>query len=190
MSNRFGNDTSVLTTAPDSLHRIRRGALNPFFSRQRVLGLQDIIRQKLDVLLRKVKEYQDLDAPAPIHRGYMAFSEDIIMQYCFGHDYASLYKQDWTPILHDAFASVSVAGNMALQFPLIPKFMNALPYSWIEKLEPMYALIFRMQKVSVVSASNVNVNLSESDRTSGPKFAISRLPKSPQKPTSQQYYQI
>ncbi|BCS18374.1 cytochrome P450 [Aspergillus puulaauensis] len=146
MSNRFGNDTSVLTTAPDSLHRIRRGALNPFFSRQRVLGLQNIIRQKLDVLLKKVKDYQGLDAPVPIHRGYMAFSEDIIMQYCFGHDYASLYKQDWAPILHDAFAGVSITGNMALQFPLIPKFMNTLPYSWIEKLEPIYALIFRMQK--------------------------------------------
>ncbi|KAL4915704.1 cytochrome P450, partial [Aspergillus aurantiobrunneus] len=146
MSSRFGNDTSVLTTAPDSLHRIRRGALNPFFSRQRILGLQSIVREKLDILLKRVGDYGALQVPMPIHRGYMAFSEDVIMQYCFGHNYASLHKQDWTPILHDAFAGVSIAGNAALQFPLLPKVMNALPHSWIEKLDPLYALIFRMQR--------------------------------------------
>ncbi|KAL2831417.1 cytochrome P450 [Aspergillus cavernicola] len=145
MSSRFGNDTSVLTTAPDSLHRVRRGALNPFFSRQRILGLQGIIRKKLDILINRVEDYRALKAPVPIHRGYMAFSEDVIMQYCFGHDYDSLHKQDWTPILHDAFASVSIAGNTALQLPLIPKVMNALPQPWIARLEPLYALIFRMQ---------------------------------------------
>ncbi|KAL4780079.1 cytochrome P450 [Aspergillus varians] len=146
MSSRFGNDSSVLTTAPDSLHRIRRAALNPFFSRQRILGVEGIIRQKLDILIKRVEQYRDLKAPMPIHRGYMAFSEDVIMQYCFGHDYGSLHKQDWTPILHDAFVGVTRSGNTALQFPLIPKIMNALPHSWIEKLDPLYALIFRMQK--------------------------------------------
>ncbi|KAL4866207.1 hypothetical protein BDV12DRAFT_173276 [Aspergillus spectabilis] len=145
MSSRFGNDTSVLTTAPDSLHRVRRGALNPFFSRQRIIGLQSIIREKLEILIKRVNDYRVVGAPMPIHRGYMAFSEDVIMQYCFGHDYESLCKKDWTPILHDPFAGVSITGNTALQFPLLPKIMNALPQSWIERLDPLYALIFRMQ---------------------------------------------
>lgn len=77
----------------------------------------------------------------------MAFSEDVIMNYCFGYDYDSLRKPDWAPILHDAFAAVTLTGNMALQFPLIPKIMNALPQSWVQKLDPLYGLIFRMQNV-------------------------------------------
>lgn len=77
----------------------------------------------------------------------MAFSEDVIMHYCFGYDYDSLRKPGWTPVLHDAFAAVCIAGNMALQFPTIPKVMNALPQAWVEKLDPLYALIFRMQNV-------------------------------------------
>ncbi|RDW92711.1 cytochrome P450 [Aspergillus mulundensis] len=146
MSGRFGNDTSVLTTAPDDLHRIRRNALNPFFSRQHILGLQDIIRQKLDTLIGRVEEYKALNAPMPIHRGFMAFSEDVIMQYCFGHDYSAVGEDGWAPTLHDAFMNVTIAGNTALHFPLVPKIMNALPQAWIEKLDPVYAPIFRMQR--------------------------------------------
>ncbi|KAL4999466.1 cytochrome P450 [Aspergillus recurvatus] len=145
MSGRFGNDTSVLTTAPDSLHRIRRNALNPFFSRQRILGLQDIIRQKLNILIKRVEEYKALNAPVPINRGFMAFSEDVIMQYCFGHDYAALDKQGWAPTLHDSFVNVTLAANTALHFPIIPKIMNALPQSWLARLDPVYVAIFRMQ---------------------------------------------
>ncbi|KAL4805142.1 cytochrome P450 [Aspergillus unguis] len=145
LSSRFGNDTSVLTTAPHDLHRIRRGALNPFFSRQRIIGLQDAIRQKLDVLVSRVAEYEKLNAPMPIHRAYMAFSEDVIMRYCFGHDYAALSKDGFAPILHDVFVGVTMAGNAALQFPLLPKIMNALPQSWIQSIDSNYKLIFQMQ---------------------------------------------
>jgi cytochrome P450 len=147
MSNRFGNDTSVLTTAAHDLHRVRRNALNPYFSRQRILGLQDTIRQKLSVFVNQIRENANAGAPITISRGYMAFSEDVIMHYCFGYDYDSLRKFAWTPVLHDAFAAVCIAGNMALQFPTIPKVMNALPQAWVEKLDPLYALIFRMQNV-------------------------------------------
>lgn len=147
MSSRFGNDTSVLTTAPSDLHRVRRNALNPFFSHQRILSLQDIIHEKLSIFIDQVREYSKSGAPMTISSGYMAFSEDVIMHYCFGYDYNSLRKPDWTPILHDSFAAVSITGNMALQFPLIPKIMNAFPEGWIKKLDPLYSLIFRMQNV-------------------------------------------
>jgi hypothetical protein len=135
----------------DSLHRVRRSALNPFFSRQRILDLQGLVRKKLDLLLKRVEELRRIKAPVTISRGYMAFSEDVIMQYCFGHDYKSLEKPGWKPILHDPFFGVSVTGNAALQFPILPKIMNALPHSWIEKFEPLYALMFRMQDVRTPS---------------------------------------
>ncbi|KAL4926190.1 cytochrome P450 [Aspergillus undulatus] len=146
LSVRFGNANSVLSTAPDNLHRIRRNALNPFFSRQRILGLQDIIRQKLNILIKRVDEFCGADSPMPLHRGFTAFSEDVIMKYSFGRDYDALSKKDWSLLLHDPFFGVMVTGNTALQFPIVPKIMNALPHSWIEKLDPHYALIFQMQR--------------------------------------------
>lgn len=148
MSPRFGNENSVLSTAPDELHRIRRNALNPFFSRKRIIDLQVIIRQKLNQLIAKVRAYRKSGAPLTINRGYMALAEDVIMQYCFAHDYNSLDAPDDKPILHDPFRAVSISGNMSLQFPLMPKILNCLPQAWLVKLEPLYALVFKMQRVS------------------------------------------
>ncbi|KAL3458869.1 cytochrome P450 [Aspergillus heterothallicus] len=146
LSSRFGNDTSVLTSAPDSLHRIRRGALNPLFSRPRILGLQDAIRSKLNILIKRLENAKAVQAPAEIQRGFGALSEDVIMRYSFEHDYDSLNKEWWAPILHDSLVGVSILGNTALHFPLLPRVMNALPESWIGRLGPLYGLIFRMQK--------------------------------------------
>ncbi|OKL64358.1 hypothetical protein UA08_00972 [Talaromyces atroroseus] len=145
MASRFGNETSVLTTAGHDLHRVRRNALNPYFSRQRILGLQATIQQKLSIFLEQIRGSAKTGTSITISHGFMAFSEDVIMNYCFGYDYDSLRKPGWIPILHDAFAAVTLTGNMALQFPLIPKIMNVLPQAWVGKLNPLYALMFRMQ---------------------------------------------
>ncbi|PGH12815.1 hypothetical protein AJ79_04039 [Helicocarpus griseus UAMH5409] len=145
LSGRFGNESSVLTTPSDSLHRLRRGALNPFFSRKRIVDLQSIIRGKLKVLMSKLNEYKNSGAPATISRGYLAMVEDIIMEYCFAFDYNHLEMPGWTPTLHDPFRAVSITGNLALHVPWLPKVMNSLPRSFVLKLEPLYAAIFRMQ---------------------------------------------
>ncbi|RVX68772.1 hypothetical protein B0A52_07658 [Exophiala mesophila] len=146
LSARFGNENSVLSTAPAELHRVRREALNPFFSRKRIIHLQAIIRSKLNILIAKVGEASKAKTPLTISRGYMAFAEDVIMQYCFAHDYNALNTPEWKPILHDPFQAVSISGNMSLQFPLLPKVLNQLPQNWLVKLEPLYALVFRMQR--------------------------------------------
>lgn len=153
LSARFGNENSVLSTAPAELHRVRREALNPFFSRKRIIDLQVIIRGKLNVLIAKVGEAGKTNAPLTISRGYMAFAEDVIMKYCFAHDYDALDTPDWKPILHDPFQAVSISGNMSLQFPLLPKVLNQLPQNWLVQLEPLYALVFRMQRVSPLNVA-------------------------------------
>jgi hypothetical protein len=178
MSGRFGNDTSVLTTAADSLHRVRRGALNPLFSRQRILSLQDVIREKVGILINRLDDAKAVQAPVPIDRGFGAFSEDIIMRYCFGHDYDSLNQQGWEPILHDSFVGVTRFSNTALHFPLLLKVMNALPELWVEKLNPLCGLIFRLQKVSSVcpTVGDAPTNLSTTNRTLVNRFGQQRHP--------------
>lgn len=122
MSVRFGNDTSVFTTAPDSLHRVRCAALTPFFSRQRIIDLQSSIHEKLDLLAKKVMEYKKNHVPMTSNRGYMAFAEDVIMQYCFARDYNALDTPDWTPILHDPLQAVAIIGMHPFNFHGFPSF--------------------------------------------------------------------
>lgn len=152
MSIRFNNDTSVLTTAPDSLHRVRRNALNPFFSRKRIIDLQGIIRKKLNILIDKVDEYKQNKTPATISQGYMAFTEDVIMEYCFAHDYDHLNSPGWEVNLHGPFKAVTISGHMSLQFPWVPKLLDSLPQPLLVKIEPLYALVFGMQRVRTKNA--------------------------------------
>ena len=78
MSGRFGCDTSVFTTGPDELHRIRRVALNPLFSRARIVDLQGIIRHNINVLLDRFRGFQKDGRVLPINRGYMALTGDVV----------------------------------------------------------------------------------------------------------------
>ncbi|KAL2425367.1 Cytochrome P450 monooxygenase sdnE [Exophiala dermatitidis] len=145
MAGRFGCDTSVFTTGPDELHRIRRGALNPLFSRARILDLQTIIRAKIDTLLDRIREFQREDKVLPINRAFMALTGDVVMEYCFSISYDHLKLPNFEKTLHEPFMAASISGHLSLQCPWVPKVLFTLPESILVKIEPLYALVFRMQ---------------------------------------------
>jgi cytochrome P450 len=51
----FGIDVSTLTTLEHDLHRKRRSALNPLFSKQRIVKLQPVIQYSVDALVERVR---------------------------------------------------------------------------------------------------------------------------------------
>lgn len=147
MSGRFGCDTSVFTTASDELHRIRRGALNPLFSRQRILDLQEVIRPKIAILTERIQEFQKNHQVLPLNRAFMSLTGEVVMEYCFGISYGHLQQPEFEKTLHEPFMAASISGHLSLQYPWVPKALFALPESLLVKIEPLYALVFKMQAV-------------------------------------------
>jgi len=147
MAGRFGCDTSVFTTSSDELHRVRRGALNPLFSRARIVDLQTIIRDKIGILVDRIREFQKDDRILPINRAFMALTGDVVMEYCFSMSYDHLKLDNFDKTLHEPFMAASISGHLSLQCPWVPKILFALPESILVKIEPLYALVFRMQAV-------------------------------------------
>ena len=147
MASRFGCDTSVFTTGPDDLHRIRRGALNPLFSRQRILDLQEVIREKLIIFMDRVHEFQKGEKILPINRAFMALTGEVVMEYCFSISYGHLQLPEFEKTLHESFMAASMSGHLSLQCPWVPKMLFALPESILVRIEPLYARVFRMQAV-------------------------------------------
>jgi hypothetical protein len=154
MAGRFGCDTSVFTTGPDELHRVRRGALNPLFSRQRIVDLQDVIREKLSVFIGRVREFQRDGKVLPINRAFMALTGEVVMQYCFNISYGHLELPEFEKTLHEPFMAASISGHLSLQCPWVPKILFSLPESMLVNIEPLYALVFKMQAVSYPSLRN------------------------------------
>src|SRR5436190_22646653 len=55
---QFGLPESIVASAEHDKHRIRRAALNPFFSKAAVRRLQPVLDEKLDKLLARFADFQ------------------------------------------------------------------------------------------------------------------------------------
>ena len=55
----FGLDNSVFATWEHDKHKIRRGALGMYFSMQSVRRLDDLIRERVAMLLKRFSEFKD-----------------------------------------------------------------------------------------------------------------------------------
>lgn len=145
-SARFGNEYSTFATPDARLHANRRGALNQFFSRQRIVALESTIREKTNILISKIRPYQKNGKPVNLINLWSAFVGDVITQYCFSFDYSHLESEDFSVNWHESFCAVTQIGPLAMQFPLLPKIMNSLPMTLVEKLDPLYAYLFQIQR--------------------------------------------
>lgn len=146
MANRFNADQSVFATPAADLHLKRRGALNPLFSRARIISFESVVREKTNLLIQRIRGYKDSGNPFSLSAAFMALAGDVIMQYCFSLSYDHLNSEDFKTTFHEPFMAVSISGHLSLQFPIVPKILFAMPESWLAKTEPLFALMFRLQK--------------------------------------------
>ena len=65
--------------------------------------------------------------------------------------YEHLKLRDFEKTLHEPFMAASISGHLSLQCPWVPKILFALPESILGRIEPLYALVFRMQAVRTLS---------------------------------------
>lgn len=75
-------------------HRIRRGALNPFFSRAKVLELESIVQEKVAKVCDRMAAAAD-GVPVDLHHAFRAEAVDIISEYAFDNCYNLLDTPDF-----------------------------------------------------------------------------------------------
>lgn len=119
MAGRFGNNSSVFTTAKHDIHSIRRGALNPFFSKRSIVEFQPIICKKVELLCKNIAKYKETGKEFRLNMAFSSFAGDVITQYALGICYDHLDVPDFDVNFHEAFMAVSGFGHVALQFPWV-----------------------------------------------------------------------
>lgn len=119
MSGRFGNSTSTFTTSKHDLHALRRGALNPFFSKRNIGEFQSVIREKVELLCKNIAKCKSNGKEFRLNIAFSAFAGDVITQYALGMCYDHLDSPGFTESFHEAFMAVSEFGHVALQFPWV-----------------------------------------------------------------------
>ena len=86
--------SSTFGTPPNDIHKIRRGALNPMFSRQRVLELEGIVQEKAGKVCKRMQEGIDQGKPVDLHHAFRAVSVDVISDFAFDRCYNFLDQDD------------------------------------------------------------------------------------------------
>ncbi|KAK5998836.1 Cytochrome P450 monooxygenase astB [Cladobotryum mycophilum] len=83
---QFGAPYSALATLDHHHHKLRRSALNPFFSTQTVRKLQPVVEERADALLEGFVNYASspkCKEPLDFMYPYSAFTNDVINEYAF-----------------------------------------------------------------------------------------------------------
>jgi hypothetical protein len=71
---QFGIPDSIFATNDHETHRIRRAALNPFFSKASVRRLQPVLDERLDRLLGRFSGFQESGKPMILNHAFAAFT--------------------------------------------------------------------------------------------------------------------
>ncbi|KAI1393077.1 benzoate 4-monooxygenase cytochrome P450 [Hypoxylon trugodes] len=87
---------AAFSTVSHELHRIRRGALSKFFSRQQMLKLEGEVHNFTQRTVDKMLRFADRK-PFDVKEVFNCFTADIISQYAFGEPLGFVDQDDWEP---------------------------------------------------------------------------------------------
>lgn len=129
-----GSPGAVSSAVSHELHRVRRAALNPFFSKTAVRRLEPVIRSRVEVLCAGVQSCANKGEVIRLDAAVMALTIDTITSYCFGDTWGALDVPqqswlDWNRVMNGIFETVVVGRHM----PWLAGGMQALPV-WAARL--------------------------------------------------------
>lgn len=146
----FYSPSSAFSTEDHDLHKMRRMALNPFFSKQAVQRLEPMIQSKIDLLCERLREWALRERVLDVETAMMALTTDIIFEYSFGYSYNSLAQEDLAAFWNSSFKENMGSSVLFRYFPLLGRVVTSLPL-WVIK-------IVSPSNVPIVTIINVRGN--------------------------------
>ncbi|KAL1956602.1 hypothetical protein VTO42DRAFT_6949 [Malbranchea cinnamomea] len=138
----FAFPLSSFATCDHRLHRLRRGAMNPFFSRGRVLKHEALIQQLVQKMCKRIKEMLWMHGTVPLSLGYTCLTTDLINSFVMDRNYHYLDSSDWLPYWGQTLRDASELATVSRQVTWMLPILRSFPLSWAEKMNPGLALFF------------------------------------------------
>jgi cytochrome P450 len=165
-----GAPTSSFSTVPHNLHRLRRAALNPFFSKRSISTIEPLIFSKVELLCRRFEDAIKTKEVIRLDAAYMALTMDIIAQYAYGHSYNHLAEGDFKVSWKESILSVSSNGAFLRQFPWALPIMNAIPLSVLQKINPPASALVEWQRMVREQVDDIILASREGKKAEGTIF--------------------
>ncbi|KAL3480912.1 cytochrome P450 [Aspergillus californicus] len=128
------------------IHRKRRAAINPFFSKAKSSQLEPIISTALARLLQRVENCRQTGTIMPMNLATAAATCDIITQYCFGQSTDFLLREDYNKAYFDAVEMQFALSHWMIHFSWLGPLLYSAPANMLSWLMPGLGSLFKMRQ--------------------------------------------
>lgn len=140
-----GAPASTFATVTHAQHRLRRAALNPFFSKRAVANAEPLIWDKVQHLCRRLEAACRARNVVRLDAAYMALTMDIITHYSYGASYNYLSEDDFKLEWKETVVDGSANGALLRQFPWALPVLKAIPLQLLDVMVPKAAALMHWQ---------------------------------------------
>lgn len=117
---------SGFSTVSHEVHRMRKGALAKFFSRQQMLKLEGEVKEFAHLVVDKMLRSAG-KGPFDVKEAFNCFTADVISQYAFGEPMGFITQEGWEPNFATWVKSFFKSAYMMRHNALGRKMAQALP---------------------------------------------------------------
>ena len=144
-------------TVAHDLHRTRRAALNPFFSKASIRRLDPVIQRTLENLLRRFSACAKTGDIMPLNTVYKAATSDVVSEYTFGVSVDYLKRDDYNAPFFEAISASFEIAWWFMHMPWLASLMHSIPKPVLSYIVSGMESLFQMQRVcSLIPATKIS----------------------------------
>ncbi|KAK6597639.1 cytochrome p450 [Botrytis cinerea] len=171
------------------VHRMRRSALNPFFSKASIDRLSPMLTSMVEKLSSRLEEFRNTNQPLNIRLPFQCYTADIVTLYATNRCWNHLDTPDFNPSWAQTFVAISVISKWAKFFPSFYTLLEHAPHWILNRYAPGAILTLdhnnkiRTQIREILSGNilPVDIPIDGFPRTIFHNFLSSSLPDSEKK---------
>lgn len=116
---------------------MRRAALNPFFSKQKINSLEATLQAQIEKFCKRVEDFAYSGKILPLSYAYGAFTMDVVTEYAMEKSYGNLNREDFGADLVGSIKGIGPMWHFGKHFPWLLRHLLATAPSWLlERLVP------------------------------------------------------
>ncbi|KAK6597436.1 benzoate 4-monooxygenase cytochrome p450 [Botrytis cinerea] len=127
--NAGGSPGSSFETIGHDLHRLRRNAVNSFFSKRSIVATEPLIKSKLSLLSDVFQSHCAEAKPINLRVAFSSLTLDVISDYCYGEAFGALTDENLAEIWSTTLSQVMSITTIVMHFPILYKILSWLPDS-------------------------------------------------------------
>ncbi|KAL9122968.1 MAG: hypothetical protein Q9187_000475 [Circinaria calcarea] len=133
---QFGMPESTFNTIDHDLHKLRRGAIGPYFSRRSIIALELMLQEKIEKFCSRLEGFRTSGEPVDLRLLFSCFTTDVITEYAFPHSFDLLDTPDLAPAWRETFSTGLRNFHWFKHFPFLWKVLRSIPDNLMFKLAP------------------------------------------------------